>query len=181
MNTLTQDTTATARDEWSGLLDPDERIIWQGQPSGRVRLEFESVFSVVFMAVWTSIPLFMLISAPESAFLLVPVLFVGIGAYFFVGQHFWAAYLRRRTFYTLTNRRAFIGRSRFGQRTLDSFPITESTNLQLDEGRARAVWFGTLDGRQMFSNKRERPIGFERLDDPRAVYQLLRQVQRGDA
>ena len=178
---MATDALAPPQDEWAGLLDPDERVIWQGQPSGRVQLEFESAFSVLFMVVWTAIPLFALIAQPQSALLIVPVLFVGIGAYFFVGQHFWAAYLRRRTFYTLTNKRAFIGRSTFANRTLDSFPITEATTLQLDEGRACAVWFSTGAQSKMFSNSKEGPIGFERLDDPRAVYQLLRQVQRGDA
>ncbi|MEL7166658.1 MAG: hypothetical protein AAGL96_14400 [Pseudomonadota bacterium] len=173
--------TATVDDDWQGLLDPDERIIWQGQPSRRVQLEFESVFSVIFMAVWTGIPLFALITQPGSAVLIIPVLFVGIGAYFFVGQHFWAAFQRRRTFYTLTNTRAFIGHAALTGRTLDSYPITQDTPLQLDEGRARAVWFATGPKTHMFSNARTAPIGFQRLDDPRAVYQLLRNVQRGDA
>ncbi|MEL7091726.1 MAG: hypothetical protein AAFN94_08335 [Pseudomonadota bacterium] len=178
---MTATATPTADDEWQGLLDPDERIIWQGKPSGRVQLEFESVFSVIFMAAWTALPLFALIAQPKADMLIIPVLFVGIGAYFFVGQHFWAAFQRRRTFYTLTNTRAFIGHAALTGRTLDSYPITPDTPLQLDEGRARAVWFATGPKARNFSNEGTAPIGFERLEDPRAVYQLLRNVQRGDA
>lgn len=168
-------------DEWDGLLDPNERIIWQGQPSTRVRLEFESVFSVLFMMVWGGIPLFMVILEPSVLLLGVPALFLAIAFYFFVGQHFWAAFQRSRTFYSLSNARAFIARRSWSGRKLDSYPITASTNIRLDEGRDKAVWFYTHHGRQMFSNKTERPIGFERLDNPREVYQLLRTIQRGDA
>lgn len=171
----------TRADDWDGLLDPGEHIIWQGQPSGKVRLEFESVFSVIFMAIWSGIPIGMIIFVPSSIFLIVPPFFAAIGVYFFVGQHFWAAFQRRRTFYTLTDKRAFIARGSFGKRTLDSFPITPDTPLQLDEGRARAVWFGSGPKQAMFSNKREHPVGFELLDDPRAIYQLLRNAQRGAA
>ena len=167
--------------EWDSLLDPEERIIWQGQPSARVQLEFESAFAVLFMMVWGGVPLFMVISAPETLLLGVPALFLGIALYFFVGQHFWAAYQRSRTFYSLTNTRAFIAYSNLTGRKLDSYPITEHTTLQLDEGRKKAVWFDTKYGGQMFSNKTDVRVGFERLDNPREVYQLLRAVQRGDA
>ncbi|MFL4470255.1 hypothetical protein ACERZ8_10350 [Tateyamaria armeniaca] len=171
----------TQRDEWTGLLDPGERIIWQGKPSTRVQMEFDSPFAVVFMMFWGGIPLFMVISEPRTLLLGVPGLFLGIALYFFVGQHFWAAFMRSRTFYSLSNTRAFIARATLGGRKLDSYPITEQTTLQLDEGRKRAIWFGTSHGRQMFSNKTENPVGFERLDNQREVYQLLRAVQRGEA
>lgn len=170
-----------AGDPWESLLDPGERIIWQGQPSARVQLEFDSVFSVLFMMVWGGIPLFMVVSAPETLLLGVPGLFLGIAVYFFVGQHLWAAYQPSRTFYSLANTRAFIASRGLRGRKLDSYPITPETTLQLDEGRKNAVCFGTSKGRQMFSNDTEKPVGFERLDNPRAVYQLLRTVQRGDA
>ncbi|MEP1964839.1 hypothetical protein [Tateyamaria sp.] len=170
-----------SRDEWEGLLDPDEQIIWQGKPSSRVQLEFESPFAVLFMMVWGGIPLFMVISQPSTLLLGVPTLFLGIALYFFVGQHFWAAYQRSRTFYSLSNTRAFIARAGLSGRKLDGYPITEDTVLHLDEGRKKAVWFGTSYGKQMFSNNTERPLGFERLTAPRDVYQLLRKVQRGDA
>ena len=168
-------------DEWGALLDPDERIVWQGQPSTRVQLEFNSVFEVLFMMVWGGIPLFMVVVAPASLFLGVPALFLGIAFYFFVGQHFWAAFQRSRTFYTLTNKRAFNGRRGVFGRDLASFPITDNTPLQLKEGRRNAVWFARGEGKQMFNNRREKDIGFERLSEPRAIYQLLRAVQRGDA
>ena len=171
----------TKHDEWDGLLDPNERIIWQGKPSSRVQLEFDSVFSVLFMMVWGGIPLFMVIAAPATLLLGVPALFLGIAFYFFLGQHFWAAYQRSRTFYSLSNTRAFIAHTSLTGRKLESYPITENTTLHLDEGRRKAVWFGISKGKQMFSNSTEKKLGFERLDDPHKVYQLLRKVQRGDA
>lgn len=171
----------TRTDEWEGLLDPDERIIWQGQPSRRLRLEFENPFVVVFMLVWIAIPLGMVITQPRSLFLGVPAIFLAIGFHFFIGQHFWAAYRRGRTFYTLTTSRAFIAHRGLTGRKLDSYPITQNTNLRLDEGRDKASWFGTSQGRRMFSNRIEANVGFERLDNPRDVYQKLRAIQRGEA
>ncbi len=171
----------TGADEWHTLLDPDKHIVWQGQLSSRVQLEFDSGFFVLFMMVWGGIPLILVISNPGFLLLGVPALFVGITLYFFVGQHFWAAFQRSSTFYTLSNKHAFIAYRGLAGRKLDSFPITSETTLRLDEGRKSAVWFGLREGRQMFSNATERPLGFERLDAPREVYQLLRAVQRGDA
>lgn len=171
----------TRHDEWEGLLDPDEWIIWQGKPSSRIQLEFDSIFLVLFMMVWGGIPLFMVITNPAALLLGVPTLFLGIALYFFAGQHFWAAYQRSRTFYSLSNTRAFIARAGLTGRKLDSYPITEPTTLQIDEGRSKTVWFGATKGRQMFSSKTEKKLGFERLEAPRDVYQLLRKVQRGDA
>lgn len=168
-------------EEWDTLLDPDERIIWQGQPSARVQIEFNSVFEVLFMIVWGGFSVVAVAAQPQALLYGVPALFLGITLHFFIGQHFWAAFQRSRTHYTLTDKRAFIGYRGLTGRKLDSFPITPETTLQLKEGRRNAVWFDVRAGKQMFNNRREKEIGFERLDDLRGVYQLLRSVQRGDA
>lgn len=166
---------------WDGILDPGERIVWQGHPTGRLRLEFEGPFQVVFMAIWGGIPLVMIISQPAALFLIVPVFFVGIALWFFIGQHFWAAYQRRNTFYTVTNSRAFIARKGFVRRQLSSYPITADTEFDLEDRPGGAVWFGAQPKTRMFSNTHHAKIGFEQLADPRAAYQALRGVQRGTA
>lgn len=169
----------SGHEEWAGLLDPDEKIIWQGAPTGRFRLEFDSLFGVLFMIVWAAIPTAMVIASPAALLLGVPALFLGIALWFFVGQHFWAMALRRRTFYSLSSKRAFIAKRMFTNRKLESYPITPETVLELDDRQGGSIWFAKGQERKMFSNNTEQKIGFDQLADPRQVYALMRQVQQG--
>ena len=164
--------------EWDGILDPDETIVWQGSPTGRVRSEFKSAFHFVFMLVWGGIPTVMVISNPASLFLIVPAVFMAITVWFFVGQHFWAAYRRRNTFYTLTDRRVFIGTNVFGKRTLDSIPITPDLNIELDDKPEGNIWLDDGGKTGKFVNGQRQRRGFEQLADPREIYAKLRTVQK---
>ncbi len=166
--------------EWDAILDPDEIIIWQGAPTGALRSEFGSPFEVAFMMVWGGIPLAAVIANPGTLLLGVPALFLAIALWFFVGQHFWAAFMRRRTFYSLSNRRAFIAVRGLTKRTLNSYPITDSTELELEDRSGGAVWFATGEKNKMFSNSKISKIGFEQLANPREAFGHLRTIQRGE-
>jgi len=166
-------------EELKKLLYSDERIIWQGKPSSRVQFEFNSVFPFLFILSFFVMALYEVIAGSEAGFL--GYVFLGIFAFFLFGGHFWAAFKRSRTSYALTNKRAFISyRGPMGHK-LDNFLITPDTTLELKEGRLNAVWFGQSEPKVMLDREPENDIGFERIDDPYAVYQLLRSVQRGTA
>ncbi len=105
------------------------------------------------------------------------LLFFGIGLYQLVGQHFFKAYIRRHTFYTLSDRRAFIATDAFGKRTLDSYPITKSSPLSLIErGRASDVHFAK---RTVRSNKQyvEEGFGFAHVTNGAELLSMLRDIQ----
>ena len=95
-------------------------------------------------------------------------------------MHFWRAFERWHTFYTLTTRRAFIAKRTFGRRKLESWPITPDTPLSFEDAPLADIWFAerVVTGRR---GRWTRKVGFERLENGREVMRHLRAVQRGDA
>lgn len=170
-------------DEWSGLLAEGEVILWQGTPQIGLRFEWEtpaellgSLFFMGFALFWmTNAP-----SLPDPAGMF-GLLLLCVGFYNLVPIHFWKAYKRRNTQYTLTNKRAIIGTLDVlrGKR-LENYPITESTALSLQEGKLTTIDFAT---KTVGSGKLTRviSIGFEDLPNGRDVYALMRKVQEGTA
>ena len=116
------------------------------------------------------------------------LIFFFVGSYYLFGQHYWAKLQRDNMFFTLTDRRAIIAKTVpfTSKRTLSSYPIDESTVLDLeDEGPTGSVFFA-----KETRNKRNRrgsdesydiPIGFECIGKPREVLSKFRQIQSGQS
>ncbi len=169
-------------DEWTGLLDADERIVWQGRPSSRLRWEFRSPFEPFFFVFFTGFSVFWMAMASRAGgfFWTFGLLFFVVGSYFLVGQHFWLAYARRSTFYTLTSKRAFIASNVLGRRKMQSYPITQGTVLNYVAGAPGSVLFA----REIVRNDDSattKDIGFEMIHDAREVFALMRKVQERTA
>lgn len=171
----------TGPDAWEGLLDPGEVIIWQGQPAPGIRLEWDSVFHPFFFLFFTGFSVFWMVIASQAPgpFWMFGLLFFGIGSYNLVGVHFWKAMKRRNTFYTLTNKRAFIGTNFAGKRSLESYPIAAETPLRFEEGNFANIWFGKQTHRTQ-KGRITTDVGFLRLAEGRDVYAKFRQIQRTD-
>ena len=90
---------------------------------------------------------------------------------------FWSAWSRRHTWYTLTDRRAFIATDiPLMGRKLKDYPIDTQTPLTWDDGERGNVWFAN-EYRKTKNGSRKIPIGFERIPDARKVYDLCRKVK----
>ena len=169
-----------SRDGWEGILDTDEEIVWQGRPDGKVVLRIGNILTFIFGLFFAGFALvWMLLAATAGglfwAFGLIHFS-VGIGLAF--GALFYSAWLRRRTWYTLTNRRAFIAPDRpiLGKR-LKSYPITDDTVLEFDDARPGTIYFAE-EIRRTNNGTSRKSIGFERIADARDVYKLIREQQR---
>ena len=104
---------------------------------------------------------------------------VGIGISF--GALFWSAYRRRNTWYTLTNKRAFVASELpLKGRKLKSYPITETTVLEFDNATPATIHFAE-ETRRGQNGTSQVKIGFERIADGSTVYRLIRDVQKGAA
>jgi hypothetical protein len=164
---------------WEGILDPGERILWQGRPDGRIVIRGVEWILVAFGAVFAGIALAYMIGMAEAGgpwpFGLIHF---AAGVAVAAGPPLWSAYRRRRTWYTLTDRRAFIATdTRFTGRTLRSWPIRPDTPLMLEDGNPPSLWFGSEPIRTKRGMSRA-PIGFERIADAPAVMALMRGIQR---
>ena len=105
--------------------------------------------------------------------------FVGLGVAF--GATFWSAWRRRHTWYTLTDRRAFIATDiPFKGRSLKSYPITASTVLDYDSGNPASIMFNHEMRRSKNGSYRV-DVGFERIENGAEVYRLMRDIQERQA
>ncbi|MEP4196653.1 MAG: aspartate carbamoyltransferase catalytic subunit [Aliishimia sp.] len=170
-------------DEWAGILDADERIVWQGSPAPGLRLEWESPILPLFFTVFTGFSIFWMAIASMAGgfFWMFGLLFFGAGMYNLVGVHFWKAYLRRKTFYTLSNKRAFIATNAGRKRQLASYPIVEATTLELQFSGPKADIYFAKETKKTNNGTYEIAIGFEHIENGQDVYALMREVQVGTA
>ncbi len=164
---------------WDGILEPGEEILWQGRPGGGISWAGLEPRKVLFGVVFSGFALFwsfkaatIRMQAPLPVRLLLPLFglaFLYQGAKLAGADRIWQALQRRSSWYTLTNRRAFIATDLFGRKKLSSWPITAETVIDFVEG-ARSSLFFAREG----SNR----IGFERIEGGRELLGLMRKLQR---
>lgn len=164
---------------WDGILDPDEQIRWQGQPDTAIRIDMSQPMSIAMGVFFMVFSVFWMSGASRAGgfFWMFGLLFFGTGFYNAIGVHFWKAFQRRTTHYTLTNKRAFIATQVFGKRVLKSYPITITTQIEwLDADPATIIF--ARETRGSGKNSYEAKIGFEHISDDKEVITLLRQIQK---
>ncbi|MFN3207829.1 MAG: aspartate carbamoyltransferase catalytic subunit [Roseovarius sp.] len=165
-------------DEWDGILDPGERVLWQGRPDARVTVGIAAVGSMVFGLIFAGFALVWMILASQAGgfFWMFGLIHFSVGLGLAFGGILWEPWKRRHTWYTLTDRRAFIAQDLpLRGRTLKSYPITDQTRLEL-QGDPGSVMFDHEMRRRKNGHYRV-DIGFERIAEADEVMRLIRQVQ----
>ncbi len=166
---------------WEGILDEDEEVLWQGRPDNRIVFRMVyllsgalGLFFAGFAVVW------MVMVAQTGGFAwMFGLIHFSVGLAIGIGPPLWSAWTRRHTWYTLTDRRAFIATDLpLRGRRLKSYPIDDDTVLDYRDGDPPTVYFAH-EMRRTKNGSRRVDIGFERIADGQEVYRLMRQVQRG--
>lgn len=165
---------------WDGILAEDEHIIWQGQPVPLVKLPLRKLPFMAFGVLFAGFAVFWMVTAlPAGGFLWMAALpHFCVGITIAIWPIWGQAFIHRRTWYTLTNRRAFIAENLPWKRnSLASYPITEDTPFEFDGEAKGSIWFGQ---RYPSSLTRKGPsrAGFENLEDAQTVYRYFLDVQR---
>ncbi len=164
---------------WEGILDEGETIVWQGRPDATVVLTVANVGGFLFGLFFAGFALFWMIMASQAGggFWMFGLIhfFVGLSVAF--GAMFWNAWRRKHTWYTLTDRRAFIATDiPFKGRKLNSYPITPDTVISYQAGDLATLHFAS-EMRQGKNRNYTVPVGFERVPDGDEVYRLMRDIQ----
>lgn len=175
--------TSTITDGWQGLLDPGERILWQGRPDPGFALSPGAVFIIPFALVFTGFSVFWMGMAAQAGgyFWTFGLIFFGVGIGMLVNAVVGPTFTRRRTWYSLSDRRAFVATDLpIVGRRMKSYPIKAESKLEFRDGALSSLYFAEETRR---GNRRSYtvPIGFERIPDGRAVYRLYRDIQQGQA
>lgn len=178
---------------WDGILAEGETILWQGRPAGGIvwadLLSPETAIGMIFTlfsSFWLSGVYWMTDGFSTGGpvvflFPLVGGVFLCIGLFLLVGRLFWEAYLRGVTWYTLTNKAAYVATARFGKRRLKRYDAADMTSPSLDDAQPGSVWFAREirshttrpKGRMRRTRHQTVKIGFRRIPDARRVYRLL--------
>lgn len=132
----------------ASVLQPGERILWVGAPSRRVWLLPADAFLIPFSLIWCGLAVFWeqqaIAGADPGFFRIFGGLFVILGLYFTIGRFFVGRWLRSRTEYVVTDRRAIAVGPRkvlFADRT------AEASRRRARDGRRITIDFGA-PGRQ---------------------------------
>jgi hypothetical protein len=164
---------------WEGILDPGEQILWQGSPVPRpgppLRRRRDRLMPFAIIA----FSIFWMIQAMQAGGILwlFGLVFLYLGVREFRRQPARARDALAGTFYTLTDRRAFIATEIGGKRDLKSYPIGKDTVVELVDGVPGSVYFSTgAAGDSSFGGIRFR-AGFELVEDARSVYARIREIQ----
>lgn len=200
---------------WEDILSPGETILWQGRPDSRIAwgdlLGMRSLqgaalaaFAVVWMLQASRVTGVMsqVRVRPDQAeplgglggyFSYFGLIFLAVGLYTMAGRLVWDAMKRRRTWYTLTDRAAYIATDLLG-RKLDRHELRPDQPLELEDGEPGAVWFAERlvhhpgrwtsvggDRRYQGPYTARHRVGFERISDARTVWRLLSDARGREA
>ncbi|MEZ5723415.1 MAG: aspartate carbamoyltransferase catalytic subunit [Paracoccaceae bacterium] len=181
MGAVAVDSAPAIPSEWRGILDPDETIVWQGRPDGGLDIGPAEIFPAAFALFFAGFAVFWMVmaSANGGAFWMFGLIHFSVGVGIFVNSLFGPTWRRRFTWYTLTDRRAFIATDLpLRGKALSSYPITPDSPLSAHGDRFKTIHFARErrvgdKGRSYTVN-----IGFERIADGDRVMALLREAQR---
>ncbi|MEJ6396867.1 aspartate carbamoyltransferase catalytic subunit [Yoonia sp. 208BN28-4] len=166
---------------WDGILAPDEKIIWQGVPTARMTLRGQRIPTMAFGLFFSGFALVWMVLASQAggSFWMFGLLHFAVGLGVAFGPLIMTYIMSGRTWYTLTNQRAYIAtRSLLGAKELQSYPITPDTQLGMTGDTFKTVTFGEMTKRGSKGRSYQLKIGFRDLEDGDEVYQLMRDVQR---
>lgn len=168
---------------WGGILDDGEAILWQGRPDGAVKFKVAHLLSGLFGLIFAGFALVWMVMASSAGgyFWMFGLIHFFVGLSIGIGPPFWNAWRRRHTWYTLTDRRAFIATDiPLRGRRLASYPIDGDTVLDYQSGDLDTIYFAH-EMRRIKNGTRRHDIGFERITGGAEVYRTLRDIQRGNS
>jgi len=169
--------------DWAGLLDKDETILWQGRPDGGFAFKPSMIFTTVFGLFFSGFALFWMIMASTGGgyFWTFGLIHFFAGFAVILGPLFGGMWMRRHTWYTLTDRRAFIATDLpIKGRSLKSYPIIADTVIDYQDNALPSVFFASKTVPTKNGSK-EVPIGFERIVDGPSVLKHIRKIQQDTA
>ncbi len=168
---------------WEGILDAGERILWQGRPDASIVIKPATIFIIFFGCIFAGFALFWMATSLQAGgfFWLFGLPHFGIGIFIIFTAIYGGSYMRKRTWYTLTDKRALIATDLpIKGRGMKSYPITAETQLDFQDNDPATIYFFKRIRRNK-NGTHTVNVGFERIPDGRKVYGLMRRIQGGNA
>ena len=160
-----------------GLLQPGERLLWEGAPDRGIRLQRSDWYTIPFSLLWCG--MLCIIIGPQIRIAsvlplmgLIYVPFILVGLYLLAGRFFFRAYRLSGMRYAVTDKRAIIVSRRETVSLLyRQIPMLQKEIRRSDVG---TIWFQRPTYYGSGSHRRHIPgVGFEEIADAEEVYRLL--------
>jgi hypothetical protein len=182
-------------------LTSSERVYWAGMPNPRVIFHSDDWYAIPFSLLWGGFAIFWEGSVlgywdhPQngssagafSLFMIVwGIPFVVIGQYLIWGRFLYDAWLKRRTYYVVTDRRVLILQEGWTHRKISATYLEEIPNIEREGTATGTLWFGpkypVIAGRGQKKRGWSRfSVGnvptFADLDDIDSVYRLMLELR----
>ena len=167
---------------------PGETLLWTGKPNSGKIFHSDDWYAIPFSLLWGGFFVFWEASVvrSRSVFMIVwGIPFIVAGQYLIWGRFLYDAWVKRRTFYALTNRRVLILQESWKRKTsatyLEGIPSLDSEGTTVG-----TIWFGpkypVIAGRGRKTRGWSRfsvgevPV-FADIDDVEAVHYLVRDLK----
>lgn len=183
MTDTAETSTQTTAPGWEGILDPDERILWQGRPDPGFHFGPGQLGTGLFALFFSGFAVFWMVMASRAggAFWMFGLIHFSVGIAMFWSAILGATIRRRHTWYTLTDRRAFIATDLpLRGRQLKCYPITSQSRLTFAEGPLSTIHFAREERRANKGRRYMVDVGFERIEEGEKVYALMRKVRKSE-
>jgi hypothetical protein len=169
---------------------PGESIFWAGRPNPSVIFHSDDWYLIPFSLLWGGFAIFWEASvlgylgnskgAPSTFMSVWGIPFVVFGQYMIWGRFLYDAWLKRRTYYALTNRRVLILQEGWKRKTNSTHLVT-IPSIEQEGSYTGTLWFGPKypllgSRRQQLRGMSRFTIGevpvFADIDDVDSVYRL---------
>ncbi len=183
--------------EVSSKIQPElmtgESLLWTGRPNPTVVFHSDDWYLVPFSLLWGGFAIFWEAGVlgywgtgakhgtPSSFMALWGIPFIVMGQYFIWGRFFYDGWLKRRTYYAVTNRRVLVMQEGWRQRTSWIY-VNSIPSIEREGSTAGTLWFGpkypVIGGRGQKKRDMSRfSIGsvpvFADIDDLDSVYRMV--------
>ena len=171
-------------------LAPNEKLLWTGQPAKGLRLRAADALLIPFSIMWGGFAIFwemtVLNTNAPGFFALWGIPFVLVGLYLMIGRFFVDAAQRNNTVYAVTSERVIIASGILWPST-KSLSIDTLSDVSLNEhwdGKGTItfgpvpMWNSWQRGSAWPGSTAKLVPSFELIDDPRRVFDLIRNAQR---
>lgn len=182
---------------FSADLLPDERVLWTGRPDPRRIFSRADMGLIPFSLLWCGFAVFWelsalreILSSPTDRgmailFLSIGSLFVAVGLYMLFGRFIVKSWVRKKTYYAVTNKRVLIlrkTRDRYlGAACFDAIPMV---NKSIRKDGIGTIAFGNAStqdssGQDTAMSWGPGELAFYDIPDAQRVYELVERVRSG--
>jgi hypothetical protein len=173
-------------------LSAGERLLWSGRPKQGILFRGSDGFMIPFSIVWGGFAIFWTFGAQKAnaplPFWGFGLIFVCVGLYMIVGRFFVDMFQRGKTYYGLSDHRAIIISGIFGRtvKSLNLRSISDATLSEKGNGEG-TITFGPTNymttwaqGMPWPGMSQNQVPTFERIENAKSVYEMIRKAQLGD-